>query len=165
MKASTKFQTSDLANDPSRPQWELPASSPTLRGTGREPPRSDVGKWVGWNRTNEGYETDELGWTNENTLKERFVKYVLPAITARMFYSPLVVYSPADTKLATPLHQVTIRNLRWTKRRRHSCVPQPRISLFISNLLDVAGLPKSGGEHILIWAPREMIPYELQERA
>ncbi|KAF9053496.1 hypothetical protein BJ165DRAFT_1447676 [Panaeolus papilionaceus] len=108
---------------------------------------------------------DELGWTNENTLKERFVKRVLPAITAQMFYSPLVVYSPADTKLATPLHQVTIRNLRWMKRRRHSRVPQPRISLFISNLLDVAGLPKSGGEHILIWALREMIPYELQERA
>ena len=57
MKVSTKFQTSDLANDPSRPQWELPASSPTLRGTAREPPRSDVGKWVGWNRTDEGYAT------------------------------------------------------------------------------------------------------------
>ncbi|KAF9042528.1 hypothetical protein BJ165DRAFT_1406160 [Panaeolus papilionaceus] len=53
--ASTKFQTSDLANNCCSPRSEGLPISATVRGAAREPPRSDVGKWVGWNRTDEGY--------------------------------------------------------------------------------------------------------------
>ncbi|PPR03248.1 hypothetical protein CVT24_012825 [Panaeolus cyanescens] len=109
-------------------------------------------------------------YLKEERLPKRLTQNIFPSIILRMLYSPLSIYDETTRKLSTPTLQVTVRSLRWRKRRgqyvaRFGTHSQPNLMVDVGKLLVHSGVVHPQKEKpviISVWASRRELPNGLE---
>ncbi|KAF9046756.1 PIN domain-like protein [Panaeolus papilionaceus] len=107
----------------------------------------------------------QLRWTEEHVIQQKFNSVVFPAVVSRMLYIPLKVYKSSEKKLMGPTLQVTIASVKRKPRQGHHLAHRhqnTQLQVETSPLFRVMNYHTFASNIITISVPHDVLPAELQ---